>query len=140
VHVVPQAPQFARSAWVSTQVPLQFVWPLMQPWRQTPSWQAWPIGHAVPQAPQFERSLCSVTHCPLQRVVPMGHGWGFGSTTHRLATHEKPVGQGGSSGVPQKYTVVREQPASDSPSVAHASARKRKDDVMGAVVRRVNRP
>jgi len=84
----------------------------------------------VPQAPQFAVSLVVFTHCPLQRVVPVAHGWGLGSTTQRLATQTKPVGQGGSSGVPQKKTVVREQPDNERPASAPARTMKRMGDVM----------
>jgi hypothetical protein len=84
----------------------------------------------VPQAPQFAVSCWVLTHWPLQRVVPVAHGCGFGSTTQRLATQTKPVGHGGSSGVPQKKMVVREQPDNERPASAPARTTKRMEDVM----------
>jgi len=49
---------------------------------------------------------------------------------HRFETHTNPVGHGGSSGVPQKKTVVREHPESDRPASAPARTTKRMEDVM----------
>lgn len=46
-----------------------------------------------------------------------------------MATQTKPVGQGGSSAVPQKNTVVREQDES-APASAVANTTKRMEDVI----------
>lgn len=70
-HSCLQAPQLLASVLVSTQLPLQSVWPdpqLLTHWlleHTSPEPQAWL------QAPQLSWSLASETHTPLQLVFPV---------------------------------------------------------------------
>jgi hypothetical protein len=69
VHTSPvpfggaQPPQFASSFVVSTQTPLQFVWPVAQ---QSPDEQVSLLPQVVPQAPQLLLSVFVLVHVPLQ--------------------------------------------------------------------------
>jgi hypothetical protein len=67
----PQLPQLFGSLDVTTQVPLQFVWPLGQPQRPLTHW---PLAHTLLQAPQLLPSVAVLVHVPLHSVgVPLGH-------------------------------------------------------------------
>jgi hypothetical protein len=57
VQVVPQAPQFWPSVWVSTQRPPQSCSPERQLAWQLPLEQLFPVGQTVPQLPQLWGSL-----------------------------------------------------------------------------------
>lgn len=67
----PQPPQFAGSALVSTQAPLQRVRPEVH--THAPAVQVWLAAQARPQLPQFEGSALVSTQLPLQRVRPEVH-------------------------------------------------------------------
>jgi hypothetical protein len=56
-QAMPQAPQFARSVWVSRQVPPQSTVPLPQFARHVPATQAKPAAQVEPHAPQLPGSI-----------------------------------------------------------------------------------
>ncbi|HUL59622.1 MAG TPA: hypothetical protein VLU43_10125, partial [Anaeromyxobacteraceae bacterium] len=66
-HEWPQVPQFVALVCVSTQVPLQLVWPVGQ---HLALEQVLPAPHTVAQVPQCELSVCRSKHVPLQPVRP----------------------------------------------------------------------
>jgi hypothetical protein len=71
-HAVPQAPQLVGSVASTTQLPLQFCWPLGHDTRHAVMpltvEHTCPLGHGVPQTPQLLRSLLRLTQVPLQAV------------------------------------------------------------------------
>ena len=66
VHV----PQCRASVDVSTQLPLQLVWPVGH-WHAPPTHTS-PVGQAVPQALQLFESVCRFVQVPPQSLVPAG--------------------------------------------------------------------
>jgi hypothetical protein len=81
-HALPQPPQLLWSVFVSTQVPLQFVWLLGHCAVHTPFWHVSVRLHTLLQAPQFSGSEFVSTHMPLQVVCggehahcPLWHVW-----------------------------------------------------------------
>jgi hypothetical protein len=78
VHVpaqlLPHPPQLAALVCVSTQAPLQYVWPVRQ---QVPLVQV-PL-HTLPHAPQLAKSVLVSLHAPLQLLCP--------AAQHRPSTH-----------------------------------------------------
>jgi hypothetical protein len=63
-----QPPQWASVLPVSTQAPLQTVWPGGQTMAQVPPMQVWPSGQSVPQVPQLFSSTRRSRQLPLQQV------------------------------------------------------------------------
>jgi hypothetical protein len=70
-HVRPHAPQLSVLVLVSTQAPLQVIWPVGH-W-QAPPTQLVPFWQLRPQKPQFAGSVARFTHDPLHWNVPAGH-------------------------------------------------------------------
>jgi hypothetical protein len=70
-QALPQAPQFAASVAVFTQLEPQRVDPGAHP--QAPFVQPLPAGHTLPQAPQLRGSLATFVQAPPQRVAPALH-------------------------------------------------------------------
>ena len=67
-HAVPQAPQFAGSVSVSTQLLPHCVEPPRHATAHCPIEQSSPAAHVVPQAPQFAGSFIVSMQAPLQTV------------------------------------------------------------------------
>jgi hypothetical protein len=79
-QTVPQAPQLAGSALVSTQPPPQSLSGVVQPASQRPALQTWLAPHAVAQLPQCAGSLASETQLPEHSESPA-------SQTHLAPLH-----------------------------------------------------
>jgi hypothetical protein len=131
-HWFPHAPQFSRSTVALTQLPSHRVSSGWQPVStQAPPRHVRPAPQATPQPPQWPTSTRVSTQAPAQSVWPTPQV--DVPTSHRFATHTVPVGQGGSPGLPQKYSVVRLHPPANSRTTAPASAARMEDvGFMGA--------
>ncbi len=69
-HEMLQSPQCEGSLLTSTQLPPQFVVPVGQGVRHTPSVHTAPFPHTWPQPPQLNGSLAKTTQAPAHSVCP----------------------------------------------------------------------
>ena len=127
-----QPPQCVWLPFKSTQVPLQFVRPKAHAAPHCPFVHKPSLAQTVPQAPQFDGSLPRSAQVPLHSAKPAAAQvpgiWG----TQRLSTQPYPAGHAGSPGLPQKYTVVREQ-LDESSTLPSSIKRSRVRDGMGGL-------
>jgi hypothetical protein len=79
-QLLPHLPQLLTSLVVSTQLPLQSIWP--EGHSQAPALQICPVLHRRPQASQLEGSVWRSTQLVPHAVCPEGH-----EVTHRPAEH-----------------------------------------------------
>lgn len=144
-QVRPHAPQLAMLARVSTQVPVQQVWPVAQPGPvpqphvpilhvspaahageqgtsavHDPPMQASPVPHTLPQTPQFLVSVAVTTHEVPQQVPPAAHM----PEPHRqtASTHTssptQAIGQGVTAHIPSTHSSPGSQRVPQPPQFA----------------------